>query len=143
MPYFKNYYDLLYWTIFTVFFVGVVPVTEVLFFFIFQGNVWFTKSAKLQILILYALYHFGWICEVVGNWYSIIVLTLVAFAVGLFLVSLLEHEDVFRCIFYRVGISLGVWMLLVALWFLSPDNKMALPTQYFSRGSPNNMFMHK
>ena len=68
MPYFNNYYDLLYWTIFTVFFVGVVPVTEVLFFFIFQGNVWFTKSAKLQILILYALYHFGWICEVVGNW---------------------------------------------------------------------------
>lgn len=143
MPYFANYFDLLYWTIFTIFFVVVVPVTEVLFFFIFQGSVWFTKAAKFQILIFYTLYHFGWICEVVGNWYSIAVITVLAFGLGLLLTSLLQNEDVFKCIFYRVGVSLGVWMLLVALWWANGDKKWALPTQRFARGSANNMFMRK
>lgn len=141
MPYMHNYYDLLYWAVFTVFFVGVLPVCEVLFFVIFQANVWFRASAQVKIAGFYAFYHFGWLCEVVGNWWSILALTALSFFVCLFLIKLMGREDVFKCITVRVGLSLAVWVLLVYLYFQAPKGKTKLPSVAFLRGSPNNMFM--
>lgn len=141
MPYMQNYYDLLYWAVFTVFFVGVLPVCEVLFFVIFQANVWFRASAQIKIAAFYAFYHFGWLCEVVGNWYSIVVLTALSFVVCIWLIKLMGRDDVFKCITIRVGLSLAVWALLVYLYFQAPQGKTKLPSVAFLRGSPNNIFM--
>lgn len=141
MPYKENYYDLLYWVFFTVFFVGVLPVCEVLFFVIFQANVWFKASAQIKIAAFYAFYHFGWIVEVVGNWWSILALTAISFVVCLFLIKLMGREDVFKCITIRVGFGLAVWALLVYLYFQAPKGKTKLPSSEFLRGSANNIFM--
>lgn len=141
MPYMQNYYDLLYWVVFTVFFVGVLPVCEVLFFVIFQANVWFRASAQIKIAAFYALYHFGWLCEVVGNWYSILALTALSFILCILLIKLMGREDVFKCITIRVGLGLAVWALLVYLYFQAPKGKTKLPSVAFIRGSPNNIFM--
>lgn len=140
MPYMDNYYDLLYWVFFTIFFVGVLPVCEVLFFVVFQANVWFRASAQIKIAAFYAFYHFGWLCEVVGNWWSILALTAISFVVCLFLIKLMGREDIFKCITVRVGLSLAVWSLLVYLYFQTPKGKTAIPAT-FHRGSPNNIFM--
>lgn len=140
MPYKQNYYDLLYWVVFSVFFLTALPVTEVLFFVIFQSNVWFRASAQIKIASFYAFYHFGWLCEVVGNWWAIGTLTALSFFVCLFLIKLMGREDVFKCITVRVGINVGVWALLVYLYFQTPKGKTAIP-HTFLRGSENNLFM--
>lgn len=142
MPYFQNWWDVVYWAFFTVFFLAVLPAAESVFYFVFQNNVWFKASAKINISIAYALYHFGWICEVVDNWWAIIILTILAFVVGILCLSLSTRENIFRGITFRVGLGLAVYALLIWLYFMHPKGKVVIPG-IFLRGSANNMFMKK
>ena len=140
MPYKENYYDLVYWAIFSVLFLVVLPLCEVLFFVIFQANVWYRTSSHVKIASFYAFYQFAWLCEVVGNWWSVLALTLASFGVLMLLIKLNSREDVFKCILVRIGLGFAVWALLVYLYIQTPKGKTKIPL-VFVRGSQNNIFM--
>jgi len=142
MPYWGNWWDVLYWAFFTLFFVGILPVAESVFYFVFQNNVWFSAGAKFKIAFAYSLYHFGWICEVIDNWWAILVLTILAFLVCVICLGASGRENIFKGITYRVGFGFAVWALLLYLYFYHGSKKLAIPTQ-FLKGSPNNIFMKK
>lgn len=142
MPYFQNWWDVVYWAFFTLFFIGILPAAESVFYFVFQNNIWFKSSAKINIALAFALFHFGWICEVIDNWWAIIILTVIAFVVGLVCLSVSGRDNIFRGITLRVGFSVSVYALLLWLYFMHPRGKLATPA-IFLRGSGNNMFMKK
>lgn len=134
----NNYWYFLYWFVFSILFIVLIPVTEALFFFVFQANIWLKNKHQAMIAVFYTLYHFGWIVECVSNWWAIGALTGASYALYLFLWGIMGRENVFKAIFMRIGLNFGVWGLLVYLHFY--HTKTALPGTFVDRNPLNTLF---
>ena len=118
----------LYWILWSILWVLALPAAEIAFFFMFQATVWKDNVRNLLIASFYALTNWCWLFAIVGNFYWPLIFAALSFGLAYFFLIHRENKGAIELIGMRVGIAIGLLLVLIFLNFVYPSVKV--PTLY-------------
>lgn len=136
MPYVKAKIDLVYyfWLIFL--YVFIIPIGEVMFFFVMQQLSWNRNQGQLLIPIAYGALNYTWIIPCVGTdwWRAILVIFFTLMGFLFYWTNL--RRDIFRTMGFRFCLSGTLILLLIWLYLMKDPSS---PNKLY-KGNTNNYF---
>lgn len=115
--------EAIYWVVFALLWVLVLPAAEVTFFFMFQACVWNESWTNWLIAGVYALMNWCWLWFCVGDWWWTLVFAGIAFGLALYFLKYRDSHGGIEVIGMRIGIAIGILAVLIFLLFSAVSAK--------------------
>jgi hypothetical protein len=136
-PYFGDYQDYLYWTVFVAVYAVPLPFVEEMFWRVFCAASFKPAWTDFLISLCYALVAYSYAHFVFSSWLFALAYSGLNFVLSLILIKLRDKKNIFLAICVRVGIAVGV--LLVIMVYYNQWVPRKSPT-FFWKGNPENVF---
>ena len=133
LPMYGGFLDVFYWIFFVLIWGLVLPVFEVYFFFGIQAYCWSMTNKNLFISAFYTWMNFGWIWFTIDGFFADLIITAIAFGVGVVLFSIRDRRSFFHCLGPRIAIGLALLVYCFALSMGHP--KMFKTPTIYSRAA--------
>lgn len=113
-PYFGTYKDWIYWSVFGLFFVLLLPIAEAIFLYGFARTA-YPGGKAIVIALLYTLVQASWVYWSVRQYWACWLWLGLSFGVCFALQGIAKEKGVANAVGIRVGINIGLFIVLVLI----------------------------
>lgn len=118
-PYMDSSTDQVYQTIFFIFFCFILPISEDLFYRVFQVANWEGFLAEVMLSISYAGMNYAWVNWVIVGEEVLWIMTIASFLYSFLAYQVQKGVGVYVGLMFRIGFSVGLcaWILFLGIRF--------------------------
>jgi len=132
-----------YYLLFLIFYTVILPIGEVLYYFVFCLKNWRDLNPKLGhfiVLIGYTLMNYLSLIWIVDGFFAQIFVALVSLAVGAGIVFLRDKENLYTCLAIRSGLAIGITLWILYEGIVRNGYLYKKQPEFYFGGDSRNIF---